>query len=468
MHCLHVFARGTLGKVGLHRGVCEAPALIGGDRRARKRRNRQKQPSQNPQRRHERLHITAVALGVGGSLALTGQPSLADERAHPRDASSVLSASPNDSAPASRASVSKATAEFAAYTDTNAVTVFTPSLRAQTASPYGAWSAEGHYLADIVTAASVDIVTSASPRWTEVRHEAGLAATYRPGPTSFTARAQVSSEPDYLSLGAGLRLDGQLAGKRFNPLLIYSLAHDTAGRTGTPFSVYSKKLWRHDLAVGAEMILDRRTTLQVVLDSVFELGDAADPYRYLPLFAPDVAPRIQPGASLATVNELRLPGRIDERVPGERIRISLSGRLARRFRHSTAIFAERLYADDWGLFATSSEGRWLTDIGEHWTLWLTGRLHGQTGVSFWKRAYEASIDDGVLSVPTYRSGDRELGPLLSGTLGLGARFAFELGRQVGPWSITAQFDETATSFRDALYVAGRLAHLGIIDFEGDF
>ena len=43
------------------------------------------------------------------------------------------------------------------------------------------WSVGGQYLVDIVSAASVDIVSTASRHWKEVRHAGALDAAYEPG-----------------------------------------------------------------------------------------------------------------------------------------------------------------------------------------------------------------------------------------------------------------------------------------------
>jgi hypothetical protein len=45
------------------------------------------------------------------------------------------------------------------------------------------------------------------------------------------------------------------------------------------------------------------------------------------------------------------------------------------------------------------------------------RFHVQGGVDFWQRAYVASAAGFPLSIPEYRTGDRELGPMLTATVG---------------------------------------------------
>ena len=95
----------------------------------------------------------------------------------------------------------------------------------------------------------------------------------------------------------------------------YSFMHDTAGRTGTPFSVFSLDLTRHAITGGVELILDRSTVLSLNADVLLERGDQSKPYRFLPVFTPAVASSVQPGASFASVNNSRLPGRMSEHDP---------------------------------------------------------------------------------------------------------------------------------------------------------
>jgi hypothetical protein len=355
----------------------------------------------------------------------------------------------------------RATGEAAVYFDTNGVTVVTPSAEASTSR--GAWTAQGHYAADIVSAASVDIVSSASSRWDEVRHEASLAVIHEDDESRSRLGGQASIEPDFASLGAQalytLELDepGVLWG------LGASFAHDTAGRTGTPFSVYSQTNLRYGVLSALELTLDRSTTFGIELDLSLEHGDSSKPYRFLPLFSPNVAPRVDAGATIAEVNQLRLPGRVREAVPSERRRLSLSGRLGRRWTDFTLQAFLRGYADDWGLVAVTSEVRGVRDAGKRVRLWGFGRVHTQTGVAFWERAYAAIHHvDGTLVVPRYRTGDRELGPLLAATLGLGAQAGLSAGADPFDTFVTVQADQQLTRFLDALYIEERRASLFVL------
>lgn len=135
--------------------------------------------------------------------------------------------------------------EYGQYADTDHVFVETPSIRGTVANPTAGWSIGGQYLVDVVSAASVDIVSTASRRWQEVRQEGSLEASYKPKPFGVQANATVSDEPDYLSWSAGGAVTQDLMNKNVTWLFGYAHGHDIAGRTGTPFSVFSHVIDRN-------------------------------------------------------------------------------------------------------------------------------------------------------------------------------------------------------------------------------
>ena len=353
-------------------------------------------------------------------------------------------------------------AEFSGYTDSDAVTVFTPAASATVEDPLGGVSVSGGYLVDIVSAASVDIVSTASPNWHEVRQAADLRVQYKPGNVGLSAKTALSYEPDYLSLSGGVNALFDLSDKNLTLSLGYAYGRDTAGRTGTPFSVYSLALQRHALDASLAAVLDRSTLFTVTANCLLENGRQEKPYRYLPLFGGSTfVPR---GAGVALVNELRLPGSVSEAVPDTRQRVALSGRLAHRAKASTLLLDQRLYADSWALLAATADLRWVVDASSRLYLWPHLRTHVQTGVSFWRRAYVAQLGDASLAVPAYRTGNRELSPLWSQTFGGGARYNLG-GLEPEAWALTLELEGTYTAYRDALYIRDRWAAFGALQLD---
>jgi hypothetical protein len=223
------------------------------------------------------------------------------------------------------------------------------------------------------------------------------------------------------------------------------------------------------LSAGLELVVDRSTLLSFNADALLETGDQSKPYRFLPVFSPGVAPTIQPGASFAAVNNARLAGRMSEHDPDHRYRFALTTRLAHRFSDSTLVLSERLYADDWGLKATTTDMRWVVDASKR--LEISGHLRGhvQNSVDFWNRAYSAIVSgDGGIQVPLYRTGDRELSALSTGTLGAGGRWRISSSESASQWSAGLQSDIMLTFFRDALFVRERKAIINTLELQAEF
>jgi hypothetical protein len=356
--------------------------------------------------------------------------------------------------------------EMSAYTDSDNVTVFTPSMNATIENVTQGASISGHYLVDVVSAASVDIVSTASGRWNEVRQAGGLEGTYKPHETGITVAGAVSSEPDYLSYSVGGQLTHDLNEKNTTLLLGYGYAHDTVGYHFTPFSVFSRIVQSSTLSGGFTQVIDRSTVGSLVFDAGFESGDQSKPYRYIPMFTPTEAPLVPNGASIAFVTRNRVPERPAEQLPLARQRLSITGRLAHRLDGSTLRLEERLYADSWLMAASSTDVRWIFDFGHRVEVWPHVRFHGQNGVNFWQRAYVSASTTGF-DLPEFRTGNRELGPLVTETGGGGIKVFMGKAGNPKSLSLALHCDASYTSYLDDLYILGRTSVLGALILEGE-
>lgn len=343
--------------------------------------------------------------------------------------------------------------ETTAYSDTDAVSVLSPIVAVSAADDVAGWSLGGSYLIDVVSAASVDIVSTASPAWTEVRHVGAVNGSVKWDPVTIGAVGVVSREPDYLALTGGGTLSVDLLEKNVTPYVALVLEKDNVGRTGLPHEYWKDKRVT-SVQLGVTLVLSRTTIGSVQWDGSFERGYLAKPYRYVPLFAPGRGQSVPVGASIAEVNRSRLGLRPIEQLPSSRDRHAFSAHLAHRFDASTLRLDERLYADDWKLLASTTEVRYIIDLGRRFEIWPHLRYNVQTGVEFWKRAYEALPTAAGLVAPTIRTGDRELGPLQTIILGGGIRWTF-IETTGSRWTLDLEGDVGRTTFSDALYITER-------------
>lgn len=362
--------------------------------------------------------------------------------------------------------------EMSGYSDTTNVHVLSPSASFSLVSPLGGWNVGGSYLLDFVTAASPDIVSMASRHFRETRHAATLGGSYKIGELTPGLNGSVSSEPDYLSVTGAGSISYEYK-KWITPRLGYGFTRDRIGLRNTPFSHYERNLTTHDIEAGVSVVVDKETIVVLGTSLAFLRGEQSKLYRFVPVFTPEAAQNVKPGESADEVNRDRLNTRPREVVPDERDRYAFGGRINHRFMNTSTIRAEeRLYIDTWGVKATTTDVRYLYDLGSHLEVSGHARYHLQSGASFYHLAYEAILDEGgnALLLRPYRTGDRELSPMMTITGGLGARIELgETGETALPkYAIVLDGDVMWSKFFQSLYVESRTAVYGTVGFEVDF
>jgi hypothetical protein len=422
-------------------------------------------------RRSAVIGVFAVLLAA----SLSGRAALADEGGESKDTKGEGEAKDKESkgdadsgsgekeAPKRGNLVGRASSEVAFYTDSESVTVVTPTIAASIENPLAEWSIGARYLVDAVSAASVDIVATASRRWHEVRHGGSLDAAYKIGIVGLGASGSFSIEPDYVGWAVGGTLSFDLFQKNATLLAGYSFGHNTIGRGGTPFDVFSHTVLSHSINAALTVLVNRDTILAFVGDAIIENGDSSKPYRYIPMFAANVAATVPVGASIDWVNANREPERPLEQLPLSRDRFAATVRVAHRFSSSTLRVSERFYRDTWGLTASSTDVRYIFDIGNRVSLWPQARLHLQTPVAFWQRAYVANYTSGgQWDVPALRTGDRELGPLRGLTGGAGIQVRVGPDASPADWTLGLAGQAVWTSYLNDLFITDRVSGLGYL------
>ncbi len=366
-------------------------------------------------------------------------------------------------------------ADLSGYSDSNSVAVYTPAVNASIVSPTAGWNVGGNFLVDAVTAASPDLVASASPPFKEYRYAGGVTGGYKPGLYGVQGSASTSSSPDYASYTVGGRLTADWFDKLVTPMVGYSYSFDKIGRGPNNylnnFNPLKGFLHTHEIEAGITFVLSPSTLLVVGGTASFERGDQSQPYRYVPTFdAQTVAPFVPSGATINLVNQTRLPIKVLEQLPTERDRFAVGARLNQRIRNSTLRIEQRFYYDTWNIQATTTDARYMIDLGRRVRVWPHARVHSQTGANFYQLAYPASLDakNQQILLPTYRTGDRELSPLLTVTLGGGVRFALTKPEREIKLGLTITGDGMFTRFFEALYITGRSAIYGSAGFDVEF
>lgn len=342
------------------------------------------------------------------------------------------------------------------YDDSDNVTTFTPRLSARRRLDPEGGSIGAYALLDVVSAASVDVVSQATPGFLEGRTEAGFDASLAFGDLIPSISYRFSIEPDYMSHGGRIGLRSRLGTPDSVLSVSYGLTGDVVGRSGTPWSTFSPNLFTHSPEVSFTQTLGPGTLLRFVYALTVQQGYLEKPYRQVPLFdvaVLDALARSGQRLTLDNFDQYRLPQRPPENVPDLRVghAIGLRGLQSIDPIEGSLRLDYQFYFDDWAMTAHAIElaltGTAITGL----RFVGYGRFYLQTAVSFWRRTY--GVEDSS-AVPTLRTLDRDLGSYHSLTGGL--RAEWELGEFAGYLDGALLW----THFDDFLFLDERLGVIG--------
>jgi hypothetical protein len=306
------------------------------------------------------------------------------------------------------------------YADDDATTVSTGIIDASVELPYQV-GLGAHLLVDAVSSASIDVVSAATERWTEVRAEAGVRANRNFAGTDLGLSYSHSQEQDWashtLSVGAGrdffqknLRIESKLG-----------VVLSRVGRASDP--VFEEDLKVYLAEVGLNQLVDTKSRVGVSYGLQDARGFQSSPYRYV-----------------AAENGARMP----ESHPDARLRQWLAGYGLRQLTDSiTARIHYRFYLDEWGVRSHAAELRLRVDLSDKIYLASHARGYQQSDADFYRKGYPQA--------QVYMSSDRELSRFwnLGGGLSLGA--------QLGPLRLDAKVAMTYYSFKNFAALPTRLA-----------
>jgi hypothetical protein len=343
------------------------------------------------------------------------------------------------------------------YHDTDHVDVVSPQVAAKVALDQEGGEISTTVIVDVVTAASVDVVSEATPGFTEVREEADLRVSKRFGEWLPGAHYRYSHESDYVSNGGGLSFERRLGTPDSVLTGGLDITYDIVGRRGTSFSDWSRTLLTTTGEIGLTQVLGSRTVLRAVYTLTLQNGYLAKPYRFVPLFDASsiAAANATGGLSLDSFDRWRLPERPPENVPDLRVRHALGVRgLHYLPQIDGSLRADyRLYFDDWGIWSHTLEAGLRLQLTDNVLGELVSRTYYQTSAWFWQRAYEVT---GAGTIPTYRTVDKELSKSLAETIAV--RADWKLGRVTLHGEASVTYDR----FLDFMFLGSRTAFVVIL------
>jgi len=263
-------------------------------------------------------------------------------------------------------------------------------------------SVTGTYYVDMVSNASIDVVTTASP-YKETRTAYGLGMNYAERESLITLAVASSKEPDYLADTANMDVAQDVFGGMTTVSLGFTRGSDKVGKHGTQGYFDSATHWRYRL--GATQILTPNWLMTANVEAISDYGYLGSPYRVALVFGAAVPERV-PRTRSSRAMQLRAIGDLGERnvVRGE----------------------YRYFWDTWGITAHTVELSYSRYIGEVWLADAFVRYHSQQGALFYS--------DNATTDTTYVTRNRQLSTF--NDAGVGATIGYTAARVPGSYAVT--------------------------------
>lgn len=268
------------------------------------------------------------------------------------------------------------------------------------------------YYVDMVSNASIDVVTTASP-FEERRTEFGVGLEYTYRDSLLTVAATRSKEPDYIADGISMDVSQEVFGGMTTVNLGFTRGSDDVGKVGEGF-FDSARHWRYRL--GVTQVLTPRWLMSANLEAVSDDGYLGSPYRVARVFGaavPERNPRTRSSRAIKF-------GAIGEVLP------------------RTAVRGEyRYFWDNWDIKAHTVEVGLSRYVGESFLIDGYLRHYSQSHALFYS--------DNATTETIYVSRNRQLSTFSN--LGLGAKVSYLYARVPGKYEIKANLGYEFAQFK---------------------
>jgi hypothetical protein len=260
------------------------------------------------------------------------------------------------------------------------------------------YSVSANWYLDLVSSASIDVMTTASP-YKEERNQGSLSFDYLQGRTQYSVSYTLSDESDYTANTANVTISQDLFGDLTTLSFGYSQGWDEVRRNGD--SAFAEDVDRRNYRVGVSQILTPRLMAGLDFETITDEGFLNNPYRsvrYLDpssprgfAYQPEVYPRTRTSNAVSLNARYFLPYRAS--VHGE----------------------YRWYTDTWGIDAdtiavgyTHPWGKWIFEAGYRW--------YSQSAADFYSDLFPRA------DAQNFLARDKELSTFTGQTLSVGATY----------------------------------------------
>ena len=261
-------------------------------------------------------------------------------------------------------------------------------------------SIAANYYVDMVSSASIDVITTASP-YTEERTQYSLSADYLRGNTTLTMGYTSSVESDFDANTYSFAVSQDMFGQLTTLTLSYSYGDDTVGRSDDP--TFAEDNTRQQYGIGITQILTRNLITALNFEVITDEGFLNNPYRSVRYLDPNSAvgfsfePELYPRTRTSTAF-------------GIRAKYYLPYRAALEMQY-------RYFTDTWDIQSHTGAIAYVHPWND-FTFTAKYRHHSQNGAHFFRDIFPRA------QATNFRGRDKELSPLTSQTVKLSMAYEF--------------------------------------------
>ena len=258
----------------------------------------------------------------------------------------------------------------------------------------------GNYYVDMISSASIDVVTQASP-YDEERTQWSLGMDYLRGNTTMSMSYTTSVESDFDAKTYAFSVSQDMFGDLTTLSLTYAYGDDVIGRSDDPN--FERENKRQLYGVGLTQILTRNLITSVNFETITDEGFMNNPYRSVRY--------LDSNNPIGYSYELEL-------YPNTRTTTAVGVRARYYLPYRAAIQGEyRFFTDTWNIDSNTISLSYIHPWHE-WTFEAKYRWHDQTGAHFFQDLFSRS------EATNFRGRDKELSPLTSTTVTMAASYEF--------------------------------------------
>jgi hypothetical protein len=267
------------------------------------------------------------------------------------------------------------------------------------------FSVWGNYYVDMISSASIDVVTTASP-YTEERDEVSVGVDYLHGKTFMGLSYTNSEESDYSANSVRFGISHDFFGDLTTLGISYARGWDEVRRNGD--DLFAEDAKRQSYRVDLSQVITKNFIVNLNYEGVTDEGFLNNPYRQVRYadpgsargfsYEPEIYPRTRTSSATAIRGMYYLP-----------YRASLKAEY-------------RYYSDTWGIKGWNTEFGYVHPLGEDLVFEAKYRYYTQGAADFYADLFPYS------GSYNFMARDKELSTYQNHTVGAGVSYQFDV-----PW-----------------------------------